>query len=52
MLHFWIIIRAFFPLPGGRGWKRGGPELRGWPQLPLGEGAMVVYRSQQVRGKH
>lgn len=39
-------------LSGGGRWERGSSELRGWPQFPLGEGEMVVHRSQQVWGKH
>lgn len=36
---------------GGRG-RWAGFELCGWSEFPLGEGEMVVHRSQQVWGKH
>lgn len=46
-----VFLSPFWCRSGGGRRRRGGSELRGRPQLPLGAGEMVVHRSQQVRGK-
>lgn len=46
-----IFLSPFWCRSGGGRRRRGGSELRGRPQLPLGAGEMVVHCSQQVRGK-
>lgn len=46
-----VFLSPFWCRSGGGRRRRGGSELRGRPQLPLGAGEMVVHRAQQVRGK-
>lgn len=46
-----VFLSPFWCHSGGGRRRRGGSELRGRPQLPLGAGEMVVHRAQQVRGK-
>lgn len=47
-----FISLSYLCLSGGGRRRWGGSELRWRSQFPLGEGEMVVHRSQQVWGKH